>query len=207
MEELQKIIWISIILIIIISVKEKLKLALPILLVTAGLILSVTQLVPSIDMSPEMIFYIVLPPILFDAAWNTSIPDFKKEFSKISVLAIGLVFLTTTVIALLVHTLIPGFSWPLAFVMGAIISPPDAVAATSITKSLPLPQKLTTILEGESLLNDASALIAYKCAVIAVTSGVFSFWDAGLQFIKHQSWRIGYWPCDRFYIFKAPQIF
>lgn len=184
MEELQKIIWISIILIIIISVKEKLKLALPILLVTAGLILSVTQLVPSIDMSPEMIFYIVLPPILFDAAWNTSIPDFKKEFSKISVLAIGLVFLTTTVIALLVHTLIPGFSWPLAFVMGAIISPPDAVAATSITKSLPLPQKLTTILEGESLLNDASALIAYKCAVIAVTSGVFSFWDAGLQFIS-----------------------
>lgn len=184
MVELEKIIWVSIILIIIISVKDRIKLALPILLVIAGLILSLTQLVPSIDMSPEMIFYVVLPPILFDAAWNTSIPDFKKEFPKISVLAIGLVFLTTTIIALIVHSIIPGFSWPVAFVIGAIISPPDAVAATSITKTLPLPQKLTTILEGESLLNDASALIAYKCAVIAITSGAFSFWNAGFQFIS-----------------------
>ncbi|WP_284463778.1 Na+/H+ antiporter [Chryseobacterium sp.] len=185
MVELEKIIWISIILIIIISVKDRFKLALPILLVIAGLILSLTQLVPSIDMSPEMIFYVVLPPILFDAAWNTSIPDFKKELPKISVLAIGLVFLTTTIIALIVHSMIPGFTWPLAFVVGAIISPPDAVAATSITKTLPLPQKLTTILEGESLLNDASALIAYKCAVIAITSGVFSFWSAGIQFVSN----------------------
>ncbi|MEG0925483.1 Na+/H+ antiporter [Chryseobacterium sp.] len=185
MVELEKIIWTSIILIIIISVKDKIKLALPILLVIAGLILSVTQLVPSIDMSPEMIFYVVLPPILFDAAWNTSIPDFKKELPKISVLAIGLVFLTTTIIALIVHCIIPGFTWPLAFVVGAIVSPPDAVAATSITKTLPLPQKLTTILEGESLLNDASALIAYKCAVIAITSGSFSLWSGGVQFISN----------------------
>lgn len=184
MAELEKIIWISIILIIIISVKDKIKLALPILLVIAGLVFSITGLIPSIDMSPEMVFYVVLPPILFDAAWNTSIPDFKKEFFKISVLAIGLVFLTTTIIAIIVHAVIPGFSWPVAFVLGAIISPPEAVAATSITKTLPLPQKLTTILEGESLLNDASALIAYKCAVIALSSGFFSFWDAGLQFIS-----------------------
>lgn len=184
MVELEKIIWISIILIIIISVKDKIKLALPLLLVIAGLILSLTQLVPSIDMSPEMIFYVVLPPILFDAAWNTSIPDFKKEIRTISVLAIGLVFLTTTIVACIVHAIIPGFSWPVSFVMGAVIAPPDAVAATSITKTLPLPRKLTTILEGESLLNDASALIAYKCAVVAITSGVFSFWEAGFQFIS-----------------------
>lgn len=183
MAELEKIIWISIILIIIISVKDRLKLALPLLLLLAGLILSLTRLVPSIDMSPEMIFYVVLPPILFDAAWNTSIPEFKKEFSKISLLAVGLVFLTTTIIALIAHSIIPGFTWPLAFILGAIISPPDAVAATSITKGLPLPKKLVTILEGESLLNDASALIAYKCALIAIVSGVFSFWNAGFQFV------------------------
>lgn len=183
MAELEKIIWISIILIVIISVKEKLKLALPLLLLLAGLILSLTRLVPSIDMSPEMIFYVVLPPILFDAAWNTSIPEFKKEFSKISLLAVGLVFLTTTIIAVITHSIIPGFSWPLAFILGAIISPPDAVAATSITKGLPLPKKLVTILEGESLLNDASALIAYKCALIAIVSGTFSFWGAGFQFV------------------------
>ncbi|MGE8555004.1 MAG: Na+/H+ antiporter [Chryseobacterium jejuense] len=183
MAELEKIIWISIILIVIISVKERLKLALPLLLLSAGLILSLTKLVPSIDMSPEMIFYVVLPPILFDAAWNTSIPEFKKEFSKISLLAVGLVFLTTTIIAYIAHSIFPGFTWPLAFILGAIISPPDALAATSITKGLPLPKKLVTILEGESLLNDASALIAYKCALIAIISGVFSFWDAGFQFV------------------------
>ncbi|MDN3693168.1 Na+/H+ antiporter [Chryseobacterium tructae] len=183
MAELEKIIWISIILMILISVKDKIKLELPIVLVLAGLILSLTKVVPSIDMSPEMIFYAVLPPILFDAAWNTSIPDFKREFPTISLMAVGLVFLTTTIIAVTVHSIIPGFTWPLSFVLGAVISPPDAVAATSITKNLPLPPKLTTILEGESLLNDASALIAYKCAIIAVTSGVFSFWNAGLQFV------------------------
>ena len=183
MAELEKIIWISIILIVIISVKEKLRLSLPILLLVTGLILSLTRLVPSIDMSPEMIFYVVLPPILFDAAWNTSIPEFKKELSKISLLAVGLVFLTTTIIACIAHRMIPGFSWPLAFILGAIISPPDAVAATSITKGLPLPKKLVTILEGESLLNDASALIAYKCALIAIVSDVFSFSKAGFQFI------------------------
>ncbi|HIC8643020.1 Na+/H+ antiporter [Elizabethkingia meningoseptica] len=183
MAELGNIIWISIILIVIISVKDKLKMALPILLVVAGLLLSLTRMVPSMDISPEMIFYVVLPPILFDAAWNTSIPDFKKELSKISLLAVGLVFITTTVIAIVAHSIIPGFSWPLAFILGAVISPPDAVAATSITRDLPLPKKLITILEGESLLNDASALIAYKCAVAAVLSGVFSFWNAGIQFI------------------------
>lgn len=183
MEELERIIWISIVLIIIISVKDKMKMALPILLVVAGLLLSLTHIIPEIELSPEMIFYVVLPPILFDAAWNTSIPDFKKELPKISILAFGLVFLTTTIVALFVHSLIPDLSWAMAFVLGAIVSPPDAVAATSITKSIPLPKKLITILEGESLLNDASALIAYKCAVIAIVSGTFSLWDAGFKFI------------------------
>lgn len=128
-------------------------------------------------------FYVVLPPILFDAAWNTSIPDFKKELPRISILAFGLVFLTTTIVAVFVHTFIPNFSWALAFVLGAIISPPDAVAATSITKNIPIPRKLTTILEGESLLNDASALITYKFEVIAIVSGSFSLWEAGFHFV------------------------
>jgi CPA1 family monovalent cation:H+ antiporter len=124
-----------------------------------------------------------LPPILFDAAWNTSIPDFKRQFSKISLLAVGLVLITTTVIAVVVHSIIPGFNWAISFALGAIISPPDAIAATSIAKDLPLSRKLITLLEGESLLNDASALIAFKCAIIALVSGGFSFWNAGLQFV------------------------
>ncbi len=182
MQELEKIIWISTILIILISLKDKIKLALPILLVLAGLLLSFTALVPSIEMSPELIFYVVLPPILFDAAWNTSIPEFKKEFPKISILAVVLVFLTTTIVAVFVHRVIPGFGWPMAFVLGAIVSPPDAVAAASITKSIPLPKRTITLLEGESLLNDASALIAYKFAVVAILSGGFSIWNAGFDF-------------------------
>lgn len=183
MEELEKIIWLSVTLIVLITIKDRVKVALPILLLLAGLVLSQANLIPLIEIRPELIFYVVLPPILFDSAWNTSIPDFKKEFPKIGVLAVLLVFLTTTIVALFVHSVIPNFSWPLAFALGAIVSPPDAIAATSITKVISLPQKVITILEGESLLNDASALIAYKFAVVAVVSGVFSLYEAGLQFV------------------------
>ncbi|MGJ1245171.1 MULTISPECIES: Na+/H+ antiporter [Sphingobacterium] len=183
MTELEHIIWISIILIVITSVRSRLKLALPILLVIVGLILSLAQCFPVLAINPDIIFNIVLPPILFDAAWNTSIPDFKRQFSKISLLAVGLVLITTTVIAVVVHSIIPGFNWAISFALGAIISPPDAIAATSIAKDLPLSRKLITLLEGESLLNDASALIAFKCAIIALVSGGFSFWNAGLQFV------------------------
>ncbi len=137
MTELEHIIWISIILIVITSVRSRLKLALPILLVIVGLILSLAQCFPVLAINPDIIFNIVLPPILFDAAWNTSIPDFKRQFSKISLLAVGLVLITTTVIAVVVHSIIPGFNWAISFALGAIISPPDAIAATSIARIFP----------------------------------------------------------------------
>lgn len=183
MELIEKLVLVSFLLIIIISVKEKIKAALPILLVVAGLVLSLIDGIPSIAINPDVIFYIVLPPLLFDAAWNTSWPDFKKEMPRISFLAIGVVLLSTSIIAVGVHYLIPGFSWPLAFALGAIVAPPDAVAAASATKGLSLPKRLTVILEGESLVNDASALVAYRYAVAAAVSGTFSFWQAGVQFI------------------------
>lgn len=177
------IIFIMVILIALSAVADKIKLPYPILLVGVGLVIGFTPQLPNLTLNPEIIFLIFLPPLLYDAAFKTSWHEFKTAIRPISTLAISLVFFTTFSVAAAAHYLIPGFSWPLAFVLGAIVSPPDAVAATSITKGLGLNKKVITILEGESLLNDASALIAYRYAVAAVTTGVFVFWKAGLEFL------------------------
>ena len=124
-----------------------------------------------------------LPPLLYDAAFNISFRDFKTNINTISTLAVGLVFITTAGIAVVAHYLIPGMSWPLAFVLGAILSATDAVAAIGITRGLGLPHRTVTILEGESLVNDASALIAYHFAVAAVSGIAFVWWKAPLQFV------------------------
>ena len=172
-----------VILIALSAVADKIKLPYPILLVGVGLVIGFTPQLPNLTLNPEIIFLIFLPPLLYDAAFKTSWHEFKTAIRPISTLAISLVFFTTFSVAAAAHYLIPGFSWPLAFVLGAIVSPPDAVAATGITKGLGLNKKVITILEGESLLNDASALIAYRYAVAAVTTGVFVFWKAGLEFL------------------------
>ncbi|WP_138991808.1 Na+/H+ antiporter [Larkinella sp. C7] len=165
------------------SVTQKLKIPYPILLVIAGLVLGFLPIVPDIHLESEVVFLIFLPPLLYEAAGNISWHEFKAYRRPIGLLAVWLVFFTTVTVAVVAHYCIPGFSWPLAFVLGAITSPPDAVAATSATRGLGLPNRLITILEGESLVNDASALIAYRYAVAAVTSGSFIFWQAGLQFL------------------------
>jgi len=120
---------------------------------------------------------------LYAAAWNTSWNNFKGSISGITRSAVGLVFFTTSLVAVAMYYLIPGLSWPVAFLIGAIVSPPDAVAATSITKGLGLHPRLVTVLEGESLLNDASGLVAYKYALIAIMAGNFVLWQAGLNFL------------------------
>ena len=159
------------------------KLPFPIALVLSGLVISLIPGLPVIALDPEVVFIIFLPPLLYAAAWNTSWHDFKTFNRSISLAAIGLVFLTTSVVALVAHTIIPDVSWPLSFLIGAIVSPPDAVAATSVTRGLGLDPRLIAILEGESMVNDASGLIAYKYALTAVMAGNFVFWQAGLNFI------------------------
>jgi len=162
---------------------SKRNLPLPVLLVAAGLIIGFVPQLPNLQLDPEVIFIILLPPLLYDAASKTSWHEFRASIRPISALAITLVFFTTVAVAITTYYLIPGFSWPLAFVLGAIVSPPDAVAASGIIKGLGLNKKVITILEGESLVNDASALIAYRFAVMAVTTGSFILWEAGLQFL------------------------
>ncbi len=182
MESFQIIIFVMAILIGLSAIADKIKLPYPILLVGVGLVIGFAPALPDLALDPEIVFLIFLPPLLYDAAFKTSWHEFKTSIRPISTLAITLVFFTTVTVAIAAHYCIPGFSWPLAFVLGAIVSPPDAVAATSITKGLGLNKKVITILEGESLLNDASALIAYRYAVAAVTTGAFVFWKASLEF-------------------------
>jgi CPA1 family monovalent cation:H+ antiporter len=151
--------------------------------VLSGLLISFIPQLPLIELSPEVVFLMFLPPLLYSSAWNTSWHDFKANLRPIGLAAIGLVLVTTFLVALAAYYCIPGIGWPEALLIGAIVSPPDAVAATSITKGLGLNPRLITILEGESLVNDASGLVAYKYALIAVSAGNFILWKAGLNFV------------------------
>ena len=162
---------------------HKYKFPFPIALVLTGVCISIIPGLPVIELSPEVVFIIFLPPLLYGAAWNTSWHDFKANIRPISLAAIGLVLFTTLLVAVAAHGLIQGLGWPTAFLIGAIVSPPDAVAATTITKGLGLHPRIVTILEGESLVNDASGLVAYKYALAAISAGNFIFWQAGLNFL------------------------
>ncbi len=161
---------------------NKYRFPLPIALVLCGVCISIIPGLPVIALSPDVVFIIFLPPLLYAAAWNTSWHDFKANLRPIGLAAVGLVIFTTVLVALAAHWLIPDISWPAAFLIGAIVSPPDAVAATSITKGLGLDPRMITILEGESLVNDASGLVAYKYALTAITAGNFMLWQAGMNF-------------------------
>ena len=183
MEDFKIVVFLMAILISLMAIVNKRKFPFPILLVAAGLIIGFVPQLPDLALDPNVIFLIILPPLLYDAASKTSWHEFRTAIRPISALAITLVFFTTVAVAITAHYLIPGFTWPLAFVLGAVVSPPDAVAASGIIKGLGLNKKVITILEGESLVNDASALIAYRYAVTAVTTGTFIFWKAGLQFL------------------------
>ncbi|MBZ4189704.1 Na+/H+ antiporter [Niabella beijingensis] len=161
---------------------NKLKISYPIFLVIAGLIISMVPGTPEIKINPEIVFLIFLPPVLFSAAMQMPWIDFWKLRRRIALLGFGLVFFTSTIIAFLSQALIPGFTLALGFVLGGIISPPDAVAATSVLKGLKVPRGVVNLLEGESLVNDASSLIVYRFALLAVISGQFNAWDATQSF-------------------------
>src|SRR5436190_6947902 len=152
----------------------RLRIPFPILLVLGGLAIGLIPGLPQVTLSPEIVFLLFLPPLLYAAAWYTSWRDFRYNLRLILLLAIGLVLVTTTAVAAIAHTFIPGFTWAAAFTLGAIVSPPDAVAATSVLQRFNLPRRIIAILEGESLVNDATALVAFRLATGAVVTGTFS---------------------------------
>lgn len=158
-----------------IMVANKLKLAYPIVLVMGGLALSLTTTFSNIVIDPDFVFFIFLPPLLYEAAWQVSWKEFWKWRRAILSFAFPIVILTSCVVALVSHWVIPGFTLALGFLLGGIVSPPDAVSSSAIMKRLTVPRGLISIGEGESLLNDAASLIVFRFALMAVVTGMFDF--------------------------------
>jgi monovalent cation/hydrogen antiporter len=164
------------------TLATRLKIPYPILLVIGGSALGFVPGLPQVALDPELVFLLFLPPLLYVSAIFTSWRDFRANIRAISLLAVGLVLMTTFVVGAVVHT-VTGIPWAAAFVLGAIVSPTDAIAATAVAQRLGVPRRIVTILEGESLVNDATGIVAYRVAVAAVVTGAFSIWEAGLQFV------------------------
>ena len=155
----------------------------PIALVIGGGALGFVPGLPQLQFDPQLLLVLVLPPILYQAALLTSWRDFKANAPKIGTLAIGLVIATTLLVGTALKLMVPDIPWAVAFAFGAIVSPPDAVAATAILSRMSIPRRIVTVLEGESLVNDASGLVLYKFAVAAALTGAFSLQAASLQFV------------------------
>jgi Na+/H+ antiporter len=162
---------------------NKLKIAYPILLVLAGLLVSFIPGLPAVKVSPDLFFLIFLPPLLFEACWNVSFKEMKKWWRMIGSFAFLVVFFTALAVALVTNHLIPGFTLALGFLLGGIVSPPDAVSTGAITQFVKIPKTMKAILEGESLLNDASSLIIFRFALVAVGTGQFIWQEAALSFL------------------------
>jgi Na+/H+ antiporter len=153
------------------TLAKRFKTPYPIVLVIAGLFLSLIPHMPRIELNPEVVFLLFLPPLLFSAAFQTSWRDFRYNIFSISLLALGLVSFTVYGVAFASHWILPDFTWKLGLVLGAVICTTDAIAATSITRRLGLPQRVTDVIEGESLVNDASGLLALQITVAMVVTG------------------------------------
>lgn len=172
---------IAIVLLVVLA--DKIKVAYPVVLVVAGLAISFIPGIPVIHVQPELIFLIFLPPLLYEAAFSISWKELWKWRRIIFSFAFVVVFFTATLVALAVDWFIPGMSLALGFLLGGIVSPPDAVSAGAILKFVSVPRRVVSILEGESLLNDASSLIIFRFALVAIGTGQFIWHQAALSFV------------------------
>jgi len=154
----------------------------PITLVLGGAVIGFLPGVPSVELDPDIVLLIFLPPLLYGAAFFTSVRELRRNVKAIAALAIPLVFVTMAAVAVVAHEVV-GLGWAESFVLGAIVSPTDAVAPAEIMRRVGAPRRLSAIIEGENLTNDWTALILYRFAVAAVVSGSFSLWEAGLEFV------------------------
>jgi Na+/H+ antiporter len=165
------------------ALSDVLRIPYPIPLVLGGLALGLVPGMPRIELPPDLVLVAVLPPLLYGAAFFTSLRELRANARPIGLLAIGLVLVTMLVVAAVAHVVIPGIDWPTAFVLGAIVSPTDPTAATAIAQRVGLPRRLVGLIEGESLVNDGTALVAYRFAVAAVVTGSFSLLEASGRFV------------------------
>jgi CPA1 family monovalent cation:H+ antiporter len=165
-------------------VARKIDVPYPIVLVVAGLVLGLLPGLPPVRLDPDLVFLVFLPPILWAAAYMMSARAFQQNFQSIRALAVGLVVATTVAVGAVAHAIFPAMGWAAAFTLGAIVSPPDAVSATAIVQRLRTPRRVLAILQGESLINDATALVIYGAAVTAVVSGTF-VWTRSLEVLVY----------------------
>ena len=168
--------------VLIATVADRLRIAYPILLVIAGLVVAVLPFAHRVQLEPDLILLVFLPPLIYDASLDTSARELRTHWRPILLLAVGLVLATMTLVAVVFHALVPQASWGEAFALGAIVSPPDSVAATQIAGKLGLPRRLVTILGGEGLMNDATALTAYQVAVASVAT-TLTVGDVAVRFL------------------------
>jgi Na+/H+ antiporter len=161
----------------------KVRVPYPILLVVGGLALGFMPGMPDLELPPDLVLVGVLPPLLYGTAFFTSLRDLRANWRPVGMLAVGLVLLTMVIVAVVAHAVVPDLPWSSAFVLGAIVSPTDPIAATAIMERLGAPRRIVNIIEGESLINDGTALVAYRFAVAAVVTGSFSLVEAGFEFV------------------------
>lgn len=183
MAELASVLILMLLAVLLAIFSRRYKIPYPVLLVIGGVLLSLVPGVPRVTLEPAVVFLIFLPPILYRESWSNSWVELKEQARPIALLAILLVLVTTVSVAVVAHALIPQMSWPVAFILGAVVSPSDAVAAVAVTEQVPLPRRIMTILKGESLVNDATGLVTFQFAVAAAVTGAFSLIYAGLEFI------------------------
>ncbi|HSS31667.1 MAG TPA: Na+/H+ antiporter [Solirubrobacterales bacterium] len=159
------------------------KIPAPIVLVVGGLLIALVPGLPDVELDPDLVFLVFLPPLVFSAGWRTSPLELKALMKPLAALSVGLVFITAAVIAVVAHALVPGLDWAEAAVLGAVLSPTDAVASTSIFRRLGAPERVRLLVSGESMINDATALVLYRIAIGVAVGGAFSMGDAALEFV------------------------
>ena len=171
---LELILVLLVIVLIVVEASTKIGIPYPILLVLGGLLLAAIPGLPEVTLEPDIVLLVFLPPLLFIAAYLTPLRDLRANRRAIALLSVGLVLFTVTIVGLTAGVVIPELRWAAAFALGAIVAPTDAIAATSIFRRLNTPRRVITVLEGEALLNDAAALVAYRVAVVAALTGAFT---------------------------------
>ncbi|GHF89958.1 Na+/H+ antiporter [Streptomyces griseosporeus] len=166
-----------------VPVGDRLRLPAPVLMTLLGILLAVLDFVPNVEIPPDLILPLLLPPLLYAAVRRTSWRQFAANVRPIFLLAVALVLVTTACVAAVAHAIVPGLTVAAAVALGALVAPPDPVAATAVAGQLGLPRRLVSILEGEGLFNDVTAIVLYNVAIAAVVSGTFSPWEAGLDLL------------------------
>jgi Na+/H+ antiporter len=182
LHEVEVILGLLVAVAVLVTIARKLSVPYPVPLVIGGLALALIPGLPTVELKPELTFLLFLPPLLYRESLTSPLRDFRSNARPILSLAIGLVIATTCAVAWVAHTLMPGMSWPAAFVLGAVVAPTDEVAVAEVANKLSIPHRVIAILEGESLVNDAISLVIYRMAIAALITGTFSIWTASLRF-------------------------